>query len=88
MSAYKKIVKREGKTPVFLCSSGPNGSYKLPELDQIKDTVLYDPDDIEESGRKFMKLILERCSGNFVAGMRDVMFENPKISKYTPTVYE
>lgn len=52
------------------------------DFDIVGNPITMDPLDIEKSGRKFMQYLIDTCSGNFIAGMRKNMLENPRISSY------
>lgn len=68
----------------LILAAGDEKRRSFPVTEIIKSASGYDPDEIVDEGRAFAESLLQRCSGQFVEGIRQILLKNPRHYYYRP----
>ena len=68
----------------LVLSSGGEQARTFPKAEIITNAISMSPDEVVEEGRKFAERMLERCSGHFIEGIRQILLEQPRYFYYRP----
>lgn len=68
----------------IILSYGDEKGRSFPRTEVVTNIASLEPDEIVDAGRKFAECMLQRCSGHFIEGFRQILLEQPRHFYYRP----